>query len=104
MDKFYNNVGYAVSEETRPGIYEERFIERPYYGEVVRNSRRLQSSENLNDTIRLNTEISIVADPYAFKHYFDIRYAIKDDHKWKVENVEVRSPRLVLTLGGLFNE
>ncbi|MEG2624551.1 MAG: hypothetical protein RSC06_16795, partial [Clostridia bacterium] len=77
--------------------------ERKYYGDIVRNARRLENGEQLNDDIALNNMISIVADPYAAQHFFAIRYVRWLGACWRVTNVEVQSPRLVLTVGGIDN-
>lgn len=103
MAKFCGAVGYAETVETSPSIWEERIIERKYRGDVIRNARRLESGESVNDDIALNNSISIVADPYAYAHFFAIRYVAWMGAQWKVSNVEVQSPRLILTIGGLYN-
>lgn len=94
MAKFYGKIGYAITEETTPGVWEERIIERVYYGDVTRNSRRLQSSENLNDNIVISNEIGIVADPFAYQNFHQMRYVEYMGAKWKISNVEVKYPRL----------
>ena len=63
MAKFYGNIGYAQMVEKKPGVWKEEIITHPYYGELVRNTRRLQSSDQLNDNITIANEISIIADP-----------------------------------------
>lgn len=103
MAKFYGAIGYAETVETRPSIWQEAVIERPYYGDIVRNTRRLESGESVNDDITINNSISIVADPYARDHFFAIRYVKWMGTAWKVTNVEVQSPRLLLTIGGVYN-
>lgn len=103
MAKFSGNVGFAELVETRPGINDERMVERHYYGDVTRAIRRLEDGMSTNDNIVINNEISIVADPYATAHVFAIRYAEWQGTKWKVTNAEVLYPRLVLTLGGVWN-
>lgn len=103
MPKFYGEIGYAETVETNPGVWVERIITRNYYGDITRNSRRLESSGNLNDDINISNEISIVADPYANHHFHSMRYVEFAGAKWKITNVEVKFPRLILTLGGLYN-
>ena len=103
MAKFYGKIGYAVTEETTPGVWVEQITERSYYGDIVRNTRRLQASENLNDNINISNEISIVADPYANQNFQLMRYVEFMGAKWKISNVEVKYPRLILTIGGLYN-
>lgn len=103
MARFYGKIGYAVTEETTPGVWVEVITERPYYGELVRNTRNLQASENLNDDVMISNEISIVADPYANQNFHAMRYVEFMGTKWKVRSVDVKYPRLVLNIGGVYN-
>lgn len=103
MAKFYGAVGYAETIESRPSIWQETVTERLYYGDIIRNARRLESGESVNDNITINNSISIVADPYAREHFFAIRYVKWMGTAWKVTNVEVQSPRLLLTIGDVYN-
>ena len=103
MAKFYGVIGYAETIEVRPGVYEEVITERNYFGDLVRNSRRLQPTDQLNDDINVANEISIVADPFAEQNFHKMRYVEFMGAKWKISNVDVQHPRLILTLGGLYN-
>lgn len=104
MAKFYGKIGYAKTEETTAGVWVESITERNYSGDVIKDIRRRQSGENLNDNINITNIISIVADPFAYENVYSIRYAEWMGTKWKVISVEANSPRLNLTLGGLYNE
>lgn len=103
MAKYYGSVGYEDTVETDSGIFKETITERQYYGDVVRNNRRLENSGEINDSINVTNQISIVADPYAMQNYWKIRFATFMGQKWKVKDVNVEFPRLILTLGGLYN-
>lgn len=103
MAKWFGKIGYAVTSETRPGIWEEVIVERNYYGDMTRNSRRLQAASQVNDDISINNELSIISDPYAMNSFHAMRYAEFIGTKWKITNVEVQYPRLILSLGGLYN-
>lgn len=103
MPKFCGMIGFCKTEETTPGVYEEVITERPYYGDLNRNSRRLQSSDKVNDDINISNEISIIADPYLRENMYAMRYVTFMGAKWKVTNVDVQYPRLNLMLGGLYN-
>lgn len=104
MAKFYGPVGYAITEETSPGVWVEQITEKLYYGEVSRNTRRLESAGNLNDDVNVSNELSIVADPFAYKNFHSMRYVEFMGAMWKITNIEVQFPRLILTIGGLYNE
>ena len=103
MAKFFGTIGYAETVETIPGVYEEQITERKYFGDMLRNTRRLQSTDQLNDNINVANEISVVADPFAYQNFHLMRYVEFMGVKWKVSNVEVQHPRLILTLGGVYN-
>lgn len=103
MAKFYGVIGYAVTKEIAPGVWTEEIAEQSYYGDLTRNMRRLQDSGDLNDDINVANEISIVADPYANANFHSMRYVAFMGAKWKISKVEVQYPRLILTLGGVYN-
>lgn len=103
MAKFCGNIGFGIPEETAPGVWEQKIVERTYYGDINRTSRRLQNSGNLNDDIIVSNELSIVADPFANENFQHIIYANSLGAKWKISNVEIQYPRLILTFGGLYN-
>ena len=103
MAKYYGVIGYAETVETAPGVYEEQITERNYYGELVRNTRRLQTSgSSVNDNVVVS-KISVIADPFATQNFHAMRYVEFMGAKWKITNVEVRYPRLILTIGGVYN-
>lgn len=102
MAKFYDVIGYAETVETAPGVWEEVINERSYYGDVIRNIRRLEGG-GVNDNVDVNNSISIVADAYALSHFFTIRYVRWMGALWKISAIEVQSPRLILSVGGLYH-
>ena len=103
MAKWFGVIGFAETMEVSPGVWKEQITERNYYGEMYRNTRRLQSTDKVNDDININNELSIISDPYAVQNFHAMRYATFMDTKWKITNVEVQYPRLLLTLGGVYN-
>ena len=40
MAKWYGKIGYAVTEMTEPGIWEEKVVERDYYGDMTSDRRK----------------------------------------------------------------
>lgn len=103
MPKFYGAIGFAEMVEVRPGVHEEQITEHFYYCDLNRNSRRLQPTDQLNDNVNISNEVSILADPYANGNFHSIRYVEFMGAKWKVSNIEAQPPRLILTLGGVYN-
>lgn len=103
MAKWFGRIGYAETIETAPGVWKEQIILREYYGDLVRNIRRIRTVDKVNDDLSISNELSIVADPYAINNFYSMRYAEFMGAKWKISNVEVSYPRLILTLGGVWN-
>jgi len=103
--RFAGFVGYVESQETLPGsgVWDDVATEVPYYGDVLRDSRRLVDGEKINDDLSVNNSISIVADDQANQHFHKIKYVVWQGARWTVETVEVRPPRLLFTLGGVYN-
>lgn len=105
MARFYGEVGYGIPVEDPPesGVWVDVITEFPYFGDVVRNTRTLQDGEGLNNNISVGNSISIVADQYAIDHFFNIKYVRWSGVLWTVTSVEVRSPRLILSIGEVYN-
>lgn len=103
MAKFYGKIGFIETQETSPGVWTETVIERNYYGDLLRNTRRWDSSEYLNDDLSISNQISIVADPYAYENFHSMKYVEFMNAKWKIGSVDVQFPRLILDIGGVYN-
>lgn len=103
MGKFYGKIGYGITEEVRPGYWDDVIVEHPYYGDILRNFSRTESSGGVNDNINMSINISIVADPFAFENFYAMKYVEYAGALWKIINVEPKFPRLELTIGGVYN-
>lgn len=104
MAKFYGAIGYALQQETVPGVWENSVIERTYRGDVTLSQFRWQASENFNDNLNVDNALSILADDFAYEHLENIVYVVWHGSKWKVQSFSIKRPRLVLQIGGLYNE
>lgn len=104
MARFFGPVGYGATVEVRPGVWEDAITVVEYFGDVVRNIRRSgENPESVNNTISVQNSISIVADEYANEHFFAIRYVGWAGELWTVTSVQVERPRLILSLGEVYN-
>lgn len=107
MARFHGVVGFGEAVEKKPeespGVYEDVVTERSYFGDVVRDTRRLEGGENQNFDLNVSNSISIVADAHAMNHIYAIRYVVWQGARWIVNDVEVRHPRLLLRIGGVYN-
>lgn len=103
MAKYYGKIGYAISQETRPGVWEDKIIVKPFSGEQLNTRSKWDISSNKNDNIDIPNQLSIVADPFAYQNFYNIRYIEFLGCKWKVNSVEIQRPRLILSIGGVYN-
>lgn len=102
--KFHGKVGFAgMPVETSPGVWEDVIVERKYYGDVLRNTRRLENDEKVNNDLSVGNSISILANPYAIQHFVNMRYVEWLGNLWIVDDVQVADSRLILRLGGLYH-
>lgn len=101
--KWYGQIGFAKTVERGTDIYVEDIVERSYTGDLIRNIRRMQSGEYLNDDLNVNNQLSILADPFAYHNFQTMRYVEIYGQRWKVSSVEVQYPRLILEIGGAYS-
>ena len=105
MTKWFGKVGYSETVDNGSGVWKPQDTDREYYGEVKRNATRWSGNSNsTNDDLTVNTQISIVADAFAIEKFHAIKWIEFMGVKWNVDNVDpTQPPRLILTLGGVWN-
>ena len=104
MPKFFGPIGFAETVETTPGIWKDQITERNYYCEVERfNSKWTTQSDSTNDDLNISSQFSMIADAFAVSHFTSMKYIEFMGAKWKITSVEPKHPRLILTVGGLYN-
>lgn len=103
MGKFCGVIGFSKTEETKPGVWTSNVTERKVYGDVIKNNSRYENSGHLNDNIVINNQVSFIADPFTRENFQTIIYCKLWGICWKVTNITVEFPRLILTLGGEYN-
>lgn len=104
MAKWHGKIGYVKSVETAPGVWTPQETVYEYDGEVIRYSTRWAGNpESTNDNLTVNSQISIVADPFAVENFYSMKWIEFMGARWKISNVDPQFPRLLLTLGGVWN-
>lgn len=103
MTKYCGNIIFVKTEETTPGIYKEVPVSRRYKGDVEKNWRRWETGERLNDNININNTLSIVADSFIYENLGMIRAVEWMGSYWEISSLEIKRPRLILEIGGLYN-
>ena len=102
--RYYGAIGFSETVQTEPDIWETTIKEYTYAGNINRVSTSWKTGEQLNDDLSVSMEISFVGDVHALENYNHIRYATWRGTKWRVTNVQETPPRLVLSLGGEYND
>lgn len=104
MAKWHGIIGYANQVETAPGVWKNSIIEKNYTGDIIRNLNSWNKSpDGTNDNLNINNQISIIADPFAYHNFHAMKYVEFMGSKWKITSVEVKYPRLILNVGGVYN-
>lgn len=105
MSKWFGQVGFVITEETRPGVFKPKTVERNYYGDVLSNRTRFATNPNsTNDNVVISDEISILADPFANENIQSLRFVTHMGAKWKVTAIRTEYPRVILSIGEVWNE
>lgn len=103
MTKFYGTIGFTKQTEKVPGCWVNEYVERRYMGDLLKYNRRLENGQYINNDVTINNSFSIIADPYAYENLADMRYLVWMGQAWRITNFEVNPPRLILTVGGVYN-
>lgn len=104
MNKWFGKIGYITEVQTAPSVWTHEETVREYYGDIVRNTSRWSTNQDsTNDDLNINNQISIVADPFAYQNFHSMKWIEFMDAKWKITSVETKYPRLILTIGGVWN-
>lgn len=106
MAKFYGNIGFAISGELedQPGVWDTRVVEVPYYGDVVVDVTRIRDGVSINDNVDINNRISVIGDAFVYENFQYMKYVTYMGAKWKITSADIQRPRIVLTLGGVYND
>lgn len=103
MAKYYGKIGFGSQVEVAPGVWKDRIKERSVYGDILQNYVRNENSQNLNENLNISNRFSIVSDTYVLENLNSIKYLTYLGVKWKVSSIDVQYPRLILTVGGVYN-
>lgn len=104
MSKCSGVIGYTMVVETQPGVWSEVPHEKKYYGDIIRNNRRVIDQSQINDSININNSISIVSNKFMLENMAFMRFITFMGSKWNISSVDIKPPRLIITIGGLYNE
>src|SRR3954465_14763748 len=100
--RFYGLVGFGTPGETQSGVWTTIAAERPYFGDVVKDTRRIVAGQDVNASISTGNSIEILAHPCAKKHFDAINFGEGGGGFFgTVTEIKQKRPRLILRLGGV---
>lgn len=104
--KFSGKAGFRIDDvEIEPGVYEPTVAVKSIKGTVISNYYQHQNSDKSTiDNARITNQLSIVANQFLNEHIANLVYIEFQGVKWKVESFDIRPPRVVVSLGGVYNE
>lgn len=105
MAKYYGKIGFASCEETPTGsgIWVDDITTRQYRGDILNTSYRWQQGQEINSNATVSQRISIISDSYVLNNIPSIKYIEFLGALWCVASIEIQRPRIILTLGGIYN-
>lgn len=103
MTKCSGVIGYTLSVETQPGVWTDTPTEKKYYGDIVRDNRRIVDNSQINDNVNISNNISIVSNKFMLENLAFMKFITFMNSKWKINSVDIKPPRLIITIGGLYN-
>jgi hypothetical protein len=104
MAKWCGTIGFIEHVQTTPGVWDDKVTERKYYGDIIRNTRGWSTpTEGTNDNLTLSNQVSVVSDSFAIEKFAFMKYAEIMGARWKITNIDIQYPRLILTIGGVYN-
>lgn len=103
--KYAGKIGFAVMKNDGEGIYTEEIEEKVYYGDLLSSRWNNENNQNSTNTnIRLNNSISVICDKYLSENISVIRYITYKNSKWCITGIEIQPPRIIINIGGIYNE
>ncbi len=105
--KYSGNAGFRITDvEVEPDVFEPQVVVKKVRGDVVtsRYHHDQNGDKSTIDNIRITNQISLVADQFFMKHISNLLYVESQGVKWNVESFTIKPPRVILDLGGVYNE
>lgn len=103
MARYSGIVGFVTQSESVPGVWSSVEKSKTMKGDIIRGGANIQNDGKINSDVTFNHRISLIGDAYAFANYYNLKWIKVDGIKWSVSSVEVQRPRIIVSLGGLWN-
>lgn len=102
MGKVSCKIGFGINEEVETDIFDDRIIEKPYTGDLLKNHQSYDQADTLSGDVRITNQISIMGNDFLFKNLTNIRYILYKNQRWII-TVEEAYPRIIVNMGGIYN-
>lgn len=102
MSKWAGKIGFAETV-IEDDISRTIIVEKNFKGDVLQNNRKWDDSDKINGDFVISNRISVVAKDYMLAHLQYMRYITWHGAKWKINSLSIEYPRVVLTIGDLYN-
>lgn len=104
MAKYSGTIGFFVTSETVPGVWKQTIVDRQYRGDELNCTYRWDSEQSTpNDSMRISNRISVISDSFLINNIPAMKYITYKGFQYKIASVETVGPRLIITLGGIFD-
>lgn len=104
MAKYFGKIGFEITSTDDYGVTTSKVRELNYTGDIIGQTNRWETSDKLSDDLTVNGKISVVADSFLYDNIGAMKYVVWMGVKWKIRSIEPLRPRLILTVGGVYNE
>ena len=105
MARYYGTIGFVLDHvKTAPGVWNEVVVKRNYYGDVMKRRVSWEKGESINDDVKINNQISILADEFAERNAYAMKWIEWKGVRWKVTSIEFERPRMILTIGDVYKD
>lgn len=105
MAKYFGKIGFEITSTDDYGTTKTKIRELDYTGDIIGQTNRWESSsDKISDDLTVNGKISVVADSFLYNNIGAMKYVVWMGVKWKIRSIEPLRPRLILTVGGMYNE
>lgn len=105
--KFVGTVGFWIDDvETEPSVYESTIVEKPYSGDLLKNTHKWSSQNSkVNSDFVISNKIRILADMYMNRNWQNIKYVKFNNNPtpFTVTEVDLDYPGITITIGGRYD-
>lgn len=97
-------LGFAITVETEPGTHKLEILEKDFRGELLSNRQVTKQGDQVVPGLVLANKVSLIGTEYTFGNVSRLVYVKLHGIAWSVSSIEIKHPRLYVTLGSPYNE